>query len=92
MNLSEKQAEAVYEALSAPARKERARLDAARDLKKRQTMPFTWHIFPALVGLSIAVLPCWILLGPKFLWLGVIGLLGAKYIAQILWNHKVKPN
>ena len=90
MTLSKEQAEAVFEAMTLPARQERAKQAASNDLKRRKIMLRSWTFCAVLVGAAVGFILYWFVFSQRAIWLVTICIPLSISLAQFRWSQRVE--
>ena len=91
MPLTREQAEAAFDAATAPAREQHARDAAMRELGRRQLMPLRWRVGSLLLGVAVGLVLYWLVLGDPFIWVVNISMIASISLAQTCWNRRITP-
>jgi fatty acid desaturase len=90
MPLTREQAEAAFDAATAPARELRARRAAIRERKRHQVMPRRWRLFASLFGVAVGAIVYWFALGQRLPLVVPLCMVLSVNLAQARWNRQVK--
>jgi VIT1/CCC1 family predicted Fe2+/Mn2+ transporter len=92
MALSKEQADAVFEALTTPARQAReetARRAELRELKRRKIMPLLSRFVALLIGATVGVLLYFFVLAERLSVVVALCMCISVGCAQLLWNRRI---
>jgi hypothetical protein len=90
MAMSKEQADAIADAIMAPAKQQAARVAASRQLRQRKVMPLRWRLIALLAGLSMGTLLYWLAFAQPSIWVIIICASLSSAFAQLLWNRNVE--
>ena len=90
MPLTREQADAAFDAATAPARQLRAQRAAVRELQRRRVMPLRWRLFAALSGVVVGAIVYWFALRQSSPMVVPLGMVASVGLAQSLWNRQLK--